>query len=121
MDECSTKGCSEPKVNATFCVDHSRKRREYVRLSQARLRDEVYSVYGGECICCGEREPRFLTLDHIDGGGTRHRQEVGWGSKFYRWLKREGFPPIVQVLCFNCNNGRHLNGGVCPHQEHVGG
>jgi hypothetical protein len=28
-----------------------------------------------------------------------------------------GFPAGFQVLCFNCNQGRRLNHGVCPHVE----
>jgi hypothetical protein len=31
-------------------------------------------------------------------------------------LKKRGYPPGYRVLCFNCNRGRYLNGGVCPHE-----
>jgi hypothetical protein len=72
-------------------------------------------------VCCGETEPLFLTLDHINGGGNKHRREIkesGKGSgSFYEWLKRNGYPPGFQVLCQNCNVGKWRNGGVCPHQR----
>jgi hypothetical protein len=32
---------------------------------------------------------------------------------------RENYPPEYQVLCFNCNCGRALNGGRCPHEDQI--
>jgi len=70
----------------------------------------------------------MLTLDHINGGGIRHRtaiaNERGWKNKvggvsFYRHLICLGFPPGYQVLCFNCNYSKHLL-GVCAHQLREG-
>jgi hypothetical protein len=45
------------------------------------------------------------------------RQIHGTGNSFYMWLIRRGFPVGFQVLCFNCNIGRSMNGGICPHKE----
>jgi len=82
-----------------------------------RLQHDAIMAYGGyRCACCGIDEPLFLTLDHIDNGGTRHRRQVGKGDKFYAWLRDHGYPAGFQVLCSNCNNGRHRNRGVCPHK-----
>ena len=89
--------------------------REKARLSDQKLKLRVIAAYGGSCGCCGESEPRFLTLDHINGGGSRHREEVK--GKLYRWVVRNNFPPEVRILCFNCNCGRAVNGGVCPHAD----
>ncbi len=82
-----------------------------------RKKREVMDGYGGKCACCGETELAFLTIDHIDGGGCKHRRSLnmGAGVQFYRKLLREGCPSGYQVLCFNCNMGRAVNGGVCPH------
>lgn len=80
----------------------------------------LLSHYSGggvpHCACCGERHVEFLSLDHIDGGGSRHRAEVGSGNKFYLWLIREGLPSGFRVLCMNCNFslGRR---GYCPHDS----
>ena len=68
------------------------------------------------CTCCGETTPLFLALDHIDGGGHRHRMETGGGG-FYVWLRKNNYPEGFRLLCHNCNLGRQLNGGTCPHME----
>lgn len=67
------------------------------------LRLECFAYYGGKCEC-GIINPEFLTLDHIDGGGTEHRRSVGGGSRFYHWLKRHKFPPEYKVICWNCHH-----------------
>lgn len=75
-----------------------------------------YSNGANECACCGEKEIHFLTIDHINGGGTKHFKEIGMGTSFYRWLINNKFPPGFQVLCFNCNCAKgHF--GICPHER----
>jgi len=86
------------------------------------LKLEAIEVYGGRCQCCGEDELAFMTLDHVENNGAEHRRElkelgVKGSAAFYKWLKNNQWPKGYQVLCFNCNVGRHINGGVCPHQE----
>lgn len=91
--------------------------KQRVQERQKAIREEVFAAYGGfVCACCGEREEIFLTIDHIDGCGGPQRREQGLGSRFYGWLRKNGFPPGYRVLCFNCNLGRAKNGGVCPHE-----
>lgn len=82
------------------------------------LRDRVYATYGGYlCKCCGETIRQFLSLDHINNDGNKHRKEIGSRSlQLYRWIVANNFPPTFQVLCLNCNIGRARNGGVCPHK-----
>ena len=78
--------------------------------------------YGGACACCGETETAFLAIDHVNGGGNKQRRQIGAGTGsggdvMYRWLRRNGYPQgDYQVLCFNCNHGRFVNGGHCPHE-----
>jgi hypothetical protein len=69
------------------------------------------------CNCCGEPIIYFLTIDHINGGGCKHRKKVGEGITFYHWLIDNGFPEGYQVLCYNCNCGRAKNGNICPHKQ----
>lgn len=83
-----------------------------------RRKEEVKQAYGGECACCGETRSAFLTIDHMNNDGAEHRRKMrpggrGCGGKIYTILKNEGY----RLLCWNCNSGRAVNGGTCPHQE----
>jgi len=83
-----------------------------------KIKAKVMKAYGGKCECCGEDRFEFLTIDHIDGNGSKHKREVvgGGGDKFYWWLQRNKFPKGFRVLCFNCNCSRG-SFGYCPHKE----
>ena len=78
----------------------------------------VFGYYGTKCACCGEDELMFLTVDHINNDGNLHRKNKVSTShhNIYGWLVRNGFPDGFQILCMNCNMGKHRNNGVCPHQ-----
>jgi hypothetical protein len=73
-----------------------------------------YSGGTPQCACCNERTIEFLSLDHIEGGGTAHRREVG-PSQMWAWLINHDFPDGFQILCHNCNLAKGFY-GVCPHQ-----
>lgn len=78
------------------------------------IREKVLNHYGAECVCCGENRIEFLTIDHIDGGGNKHRKRVN--QNFYFWLLKNNFPNGYRVLCMNCNHslGQY---GYCPHKR----
>lgn len=102
---------------------HQRARtRDYMR----RLRHDAIMAYGGyRCACCGETEPKFLSIDHMFNDGAKHRREIGeypgngkgCGTTTMQWLKKHGYPAGFQVLCMNCNMGKSRNNGVCPHKS----
>lgn len=81
------------------------------------LKLEVLAHYGNQmCACCGLTDWEFLTIDHINGGGTKHRKELGKGGiNFYKWLRANSYPSGYRVLCFNCNCTRGMY-GYCPHE-----
>jgi len=94
-----------------------RGRNKMIERKRREKRDDkelVYSHYGKMCICCGETEILFLTIDHINNDGSSDRRING--SHIYRRIIRDGFPKTFQVLCRNCNWGKHMNGGICPHK-----
>jgi hypothetical protein len=83
---------------------------------RSRQRIDFLEAFGWKCSCCGEEDPRFLTLDHINNDGNIHREKKNEQQIMYQ-AKREGWPKDkYQCLCFNCNLGRSVNGGVCPHK-----
>ena len=92
---------------------------EYWREHHQRLKREMVAAYGGKCECCGEDEITFLSLDHADGGGSRHRTAHG-NSRIIRDLRDAGWPRVTEygslrLLCMNCQFG-YMHGRTCPHQ-----
>ena len=120
--------------------DHVRSlRRERVRLyrlrkpdvfkrqsreSRERLRAEVFSAYGDRCDCCGETSKAFLTLDHVNRDGNKHRAMFGGrkgcsSRQIFLDLKRRGWPKDgFRILCMNCNWATRF-GAECPHTQFV--
>lgn len=97
--------------------------KEDVRASKQRYRDkrraEAIAAYGGQCACCGETTPQFLTIDHINEDGAAHRREVGYRATPYVWLRHQGYPKDrFQLLCYNCNCTKGVY-GECPHRSEV--
>ena len=99
------------------------KRYRTSRLWRERVKKEVIGHYGSVCKCCGESHLAFLTLDHKNGDGAEHRRQLKLiykrdiGSRIYQWCRKNGYPDLFQVLCWNCNCGRRCNGGICPHAK----
>jgi hypothetical protein len=90
---------------------------EQCRQRHHRFKMEVLGHYGGACACCGESQHEFLSIDHINGGGGKHRAEINRrGVNFYRWLKQNDYPEGYRVLCHNCNQARGYL-GYCPHER----
>lgn len=80
-----------------------------------KVRLEVFEAYGGKCACCGETASQFLTIDHINGGGSKHRKSLS--RNFYMWLRANDFPKDgFRILCMNCNFAEGRKGG-CPHKR----
>ena len=105
-----------------WAKDNPDRRRHNVLAHYYRLQYSALQAYGGpKCACCGETEPLFLTIDHVRSDGAAHRRAIGslGGARFYKWLRDREWPEGFQVLCMNCNHGRHRNKGICPHKEGV--
>lgn len=86
-----------------------------------RTKREVLTYYGNgklACICCGENMYEFLTIDHINNNGSQQRKIVRrTGHNLYRYLIKSKYPLGYQTLCFNCNSGKQVNKGICPHKQ----
>lgn len=109
------------RSNVDFVMSERQRGREY----WANLRHEAIMAYGGyKCACCEEKEPLFLSIDHIENNGADHRRELGikngngkgGNTVLYIWLKRNNYPVGFQILCMNCNMGKSRNKGICPHK-----
>lgn len=99
-------------VKLTQSAVNIRRRRNY-----QLLREGIIKYYGAACSCCKQTNPDLLTVDHINNDGYAERKKPGMagGEQFYRNLRDQGYPDGYRLLCWNCNSGRAVNGGVCPH------
>ena len=80
-----------------------------------KLRIKALEYYGGKCMCCGESQIEFLGIDHIDGGGSKHRKELKKKNlNTYEFLRKTKYPKGYQTLCHNCNLAKGFY-GKCPH------
>lgn len=90
------------------------KRHQEMSDNAKRQRLLCIEHYGGKCDCCGEKRYEFLAIDHINGGGGKHRKQIG--NHTVAWLVRNNFPDGFRILCHNCNQSLgHY--GYCPHKK----
>lgn len=94
--------------------------RQKQRESRHTRKFQVLAHYGNngvpQCMCCGEKEFQFLSIDHIVPiRRKRENRSSSTGDKLYLWLIRNGYPKGFQTLCMNCNWAKGFY-GRCPHQ-----
>jgi hypothetical protein len=88
---------------------------DYSRRRYPVLRAEVLARLGKRCRCCGESNPKFLTVDHIHNDGFRERQTFSNPRSLYLKIKRTScLRGRYQILCWNCNAAKAFH-GLCPH------
>lgn len=114
------KGCKQclAKKSQQNC-DYAKQNRERATAYHRKLRLDVLAKYGNQCVCCGESNPWFLTIDHILNDGAEERKRLygsqnGCSRKWLLKLRREPRRDDLQVLCYNCNIARSIF-GICPH------
>ena len=77
------------------------------------LKVEGILRYGSICTCCGESNPLFLTIEHINGRNKSIKKRTG--KREWARLKSLGWPKEdITLLCFNCNCAKGAYGS-CPH------
>jgi hypothetical protein len=121
-------GCNAVPSNLgrAMCEPCRVKNVENSRKSRARLKELVFSHYGGKCSCCGNDNIRVLQLDHKYNNGAEHRKALNNGSnsmggcRVYRWAKLNEFPSFFQILCANCHHIKTVY-GECELSDHIGG
>jgi hypothetical protein len=110
-EDCGKRPARDSKRTCHPCAD---TRARYHRNKKIKVIEE----YGGTCACCGDNTIEFLTIDHINGGGGKHRKSLNItsGASFYDWLIRNDYPSGYRVLCMNCNGALGFY-GYCPHER----
>lgn len=101
------------KTSADYRARHPEKIKAIYRrdLDASRAKARQYNwnrrlrtiaLLGDKCVRCGFSDCRALQIDHIDGGGTQHKESIGQSpSKIIHEIKKA--PHLYQLLCANCN------------------
>jgi hypothetical protein len=81
---------------------------KYAKEKNEEYKTLVFNHYGDKCsnpdcpIPPDKMDIHCLVIDHIYGGGNKHRKSIG-SNFIYRWLVKNNFPEGFQVLCVYCN------------------
>jgi len=114
------KGCSICLADKVQKNNKSVKNNgERTKAYRQKLKLDVLEKYGNKCNCCGENNPFFLSIDHVNNDGNQERRSLygdraGQSASWYLKLRREDVRDDLQVLCFNCNISKAFY-GCCPH------
>lgn len=104
MQERDKQYYQEHKLAACYYARLRGKELGFLRKTEVMM---YYSNPQGSVVCnnCGEQDIDVLCIDHIKGGGSKHRKELGMqaGGRFYLYLQQQDYPEGYQVLCYNCN------------------
>ena len=96
---------------------------EYNKRVKTKRRLTILAYYSNgdiKCECCEERFLEFLSIDHINGGGTAQRRLLGTRDTYVILQKIKNdtgqYPEGFRVLCHNCNQSYGFY-GYCPHKN----
>lgn len=117
------RNCSSQRQVVSIYCERCQTARKIDGINRKKeLKSRIQAAYGGCCVCCGETCSSMLTIDHVKNDGAEHRRQMGSASNYalYKFLIEHGFPKDnFRLLCFNCNIGRFINKGRCPHEDAV--
>lgn len=101
---CKYCGSNEKYRNTKSCSKcyQINKRNKYID-----LKFEVFLHYGSKCAICSENKIEYLTMDHINNDGAKHRKQIG--TQIFPWLRKNNYPLDFQILCYNCNYGKQFS------------
>lgn len=121
FDKAAWYSKNRERLNAYSRTYHKKNRESQIakmRTRSRKLREEIIQKLGGKCACCGEKAYEFLTLDHIQGGGHKHRMACSSSRTTIYWeVKMNGFPKDrYRILCWNCNAAMGIH-KRCPHND----
>ena len=82
------------------------------RENRRNLRDHFMAIYGRECVCCHETNPRLLTMGHRLNGGRKEKLALGGWVAMMRNAVGHPDHALYETQCYNCQHIswlEHLN------------
>lgn len=110
---CTYGGCyNKPAKGKVQCIYHHKLSIARSDKRELELRIEVMTQYCGgtprcQCPGCDTTFMGFLQIDHVNGGGNKHRSDANYplrGDHLLIWIRKNNYPKDFQVLCANCNS-----------------
>jgi len=105
--------CGKVSANKVRCKSCRLKKSHYQKLHLRKTKQKLIDTYGGKCVCCKEKIFEFLSLDHVNGDGSKERNIMK--TSLYLKAIREKGSGKYRLLCMNCNTSLGFY-GYCPHQ-----
>ena len=114
MTDCSEKDCNKQVLHRSksgLCFIHIRK------VTYKKHKKVLFSKLGNKCANCGEKDSMYFEVDHINNDGFKYRNRQKKSKERHNyWTKLinivDETPPIIQILCCNCNQAKVRNHGV---------
>ena len=112
FDICKIDGCKE-KISYQNNKSGVCNKHRY-RYSRKTIKSKLLEEMGSACVCCDERDPMYLQIDHVFNDGHIDRKKTRGGSLSYNLLLKiwNETPERLQLLCANCNHAKAKNGGI---------
>ena len=57
-------------------INNKERARKIYQDYYQKTRNKVLIAYGNKCNCCGEKNIKFLTIDHINNDGAEHKKKI---------------------------------------------
>ena len=104
---------SEKRKSGEYKPSPSGSKPEYTRNYRARIRHQIIEALGAKCLRCGFDDWRALQVDHVNGGGAKHRRTVISLSRYYKDILAsvQAHDGTYQLLCANCNQIKRYEDG----------
>ncbi len=108
------------EMNKTWRRTHKERDSQMNKAERLRLKMDVFRHYSPDgiikCLHCSFTDIRALVLDHINDDGASERERYtkagaryGGGTTFYRFLRKNNYPSLLQILCQNCSWIKEMN------------
>ncbi len=92
-----------------YAREHPEERRIYRVKLRLKLLQKVSGNNIPQCVNCGCDDIRFLEINHVNGGGSKEKFDVGGQGYFHRSiLNGTRKTDDLNVLCKVCNSLDHL-------------
>lgn len=95
--------CGRPlDRKGSYCCKCCDRLNQINSLRHWEIRAKVMTKLGGQCVKCGIRDLRLLTINHLNGRNLRLTRDLGH-KFYYRILRGEQKTDDLEVRCYNCN------------------